>query len=178
MKERFDLVVACDLNRGIGKNNSIPWRLPGDLKQFRKLTSTSSTPGLYNAVIMGRRTWESIPPKYRPLADRYNVVLTRNLNYEVPQGVFRCASLDEAFELLSQGPVDQVFIIGGAEIYNQAIQHERIGLLYLTEVRGQFDCDAFFPEYKDLFQLVSTSEIQHENGIDYCFKVYKPNLLF
>lgn len=177
MRERFDLIVACDLNRGIGKDNQLPWRIPGDLKHFKKLTTAPTLDGTFNAVIMGRKTWESIPAEYRPLPGRYNVVLTRNQNYQVPQGVFRCSSLDDAFELLARGPVDQVFVIGGAEIYNQALQHERVGMLYLTEVRHQYSCDSFFPEYKTFFSLVSTSEIQNENGIEYCFKVYKPNLL-
>ena len=177
MRERFDIVVACDLNRGIGKDNRLPWRIPGDLKHFKKVTSTSQEENRYNAVIMGRKTWESIPPEHRPLPDRYNLVLTRNPQYPVPQGVFRSSSLDQALELLAQGPVDQVFVIGGAEIYNQAFQHERVGMLYLTEVRHQFDCDTFFPDYKSYFQLVSSSEIQNENGIEYCFKVYKPNIL-
>lgn len=177
MKDRFDIVVACDLNRGIGKNNQLPWRIAADLKHFKRITSTPLADGKYNAVIMGRKTWESIPANHRPLSGRYNVVLTRNQNYEVPEGVFRCASIDEAFDILEEGPVDQVFIIGGAEIYNQAIQHDRVGYLYLTEIRHRYDCDTFFPDYKQFFQLVSSSEIESENGIEFAFKVYKPNLL-
>lgn len=177
MKDRFNIVVACDLNRGIGKNNQLPWRLSADLKYFKKVTTECQEIGKYNAVIMGRKTWESIPLNHRPLAGRYNVVLTRNPNYVVPDGVFRFASIDQAMNTLEQGPVDQVFIIGGAEIYNQALQDHRIGLLYLTEIRHRFDCDTFFPDYKQYFQLVSSSEIESENGIEYSFKVYKPNLL-
>ncbi|MBX9669992.1 MAG: dihydrofolate reductase [Candidatus Obscuribacterales bacterium] len=177
MNDRFGIVVACDLNRGIGKNNQLPWRLSADLKYFKQITSTTTEPKKYNAVIMGRKTWESIPPQHRPLPNRYNIVLTRNPNYPVPQGVFRFASLDETFEKLQEGPIEQVFIIGGAEIYNQAIQHERIGFLHLTEIRHRYDCDTFFPDYKQFFQLISSSEIQSENGIEFCFKVYKPNLL-
>lgn len=177
MNERFNIVVAADLNRGIGKNNQLPWRLPGDLKYFKQITTETTEAGKYNAVIMGRKTWESIPPNYRPLPGRYNAVLTRNETYYVPDGVFRFGSIDEAFEHLEKGPVEQVFIIGGAEIYNQALQDHRIGLLYLTEVRHRFDCDTFFPDYKQYFQLLTSSEIQSENGIEYSFKVYKPNLL-
>jgi dihydrofolate reductase / thymidylate synthase len=177
MNDRFDMVVACDLNRGIGKNNQLPWRLSQDLQNFKRITTTTSEEGLFNAVVMGRKTWESIPANYRPLPGRYNVVLTRNSNYVLPDGVFRCASIDDAFDTLIQGPVDRVFIIGGAEIYNQAMQHERIGLLHLTEIRHRYDCDTFFPEYKQYFQLVSSSEIETENGIEFSFKVYKPNLL-
>lgn len=177
MNERFALIVACDLNRGIGKNNSLPWKLKADLAHFKRLTTQTSQEGLYNAVIMGRRTWESIPPQFKPLAGRYNVVITRNENYQVPDRVFRCSSIDAAMELLSEGPVDQVFIAGGSEIYAAAMAHERVGLLYLTEIRQQFDCDTFFPDYKSFFQLISSSEILDENGIEFCFKVYKPNLL-
>lgn len=169
--------MACDLNRGIGKNNQLPWRIASDLKHFKKITTATEEAGKYNAVLMGRKTWESIPDNHRPLAGRYNVVLTRNPNYAVPEGVFKCASIEEAFEILEKGPVEQVFVIGGAEIYNQALQHNRVGLLYLTEVRHRYDCDTFFPDYKQFFQLVSSSEIQSENGIEFAFKVYKPNLL-
>lgn len=176
MRERFSLVVACDLNRGIGKDNQLPWKIPGDLKHFKELTTESSDPNLHNACIMGRKTWESIPEKFRPLPNRYNVILTRKaaLAGPPPQGVFVFASLDDALTKMNEGPVDQVFVIGGAEVYNHAMQHEKMGTLYLTEVRGQFDCDTFFPEYKEIFNLESSSEIMTENGIDYCFKVYKP----
>ena len=177
MKDRFNIIVACDLNRGIGKNNQLPWRLSGDLRYFKKITTETTESGKYNAVLMGRKTWESIPPNHRPLAGRYNVVLTRNQTYFTPDGVFRFGSLDEAFATLEQGPVEQLFIIGGAEIYKQALQDHRIGLLYLTEIRHRFDCDTFFPEYKQYFQLLSSSEIESENGIEYSFKVYKPNIL-
>ena len=177
MRDRFDIVVACDLNRGIGKDNSLPWRLPGELKYFKRVTTACEEDGKHNAVIMGRKTWESIPQQHRPLPDRYNVVITRNPDYQVPSGVFKSASLDAALELLAEGPVDQVFVIGGAEVFNHAMQHPRVGLLYLTEVRKKFDCDTFLPDYQSFFQLVSSSEIQQENGVDYCFKVYKPNLL-
>lgn len=176
MRERFSMVVACDLNRGIGKNNSLPWRIPGDLKHFKDLTTKTSDPNLYNACIMGRKTWESIPANHRPLPGRYNIVLTRKaaLDGPVPQGVFVFGSLDDALEKMKDGPIDQVFVIGGAEIYNQAIIHERMGALYLTEVRSQFDCDTFFPEYKEMFNLKSSSEIMVENGIEYVFKEYLP----
>ncbi|MBX9691097.1 MAG: dihydrofolate reductase [Cyanobacteria bacterium] len=176
MRDRFDIVVACDLNRGIGKDNSLPWRLPRDLKHFKQLTTTSQ-PNLYNAVIMGRKTWESIPSNVRPLPQRYNVVLTRDTTYQLPQGVFRCQTFEEAFATLAHGPVDNVFVIGGAQTYNMALQDLRVGFLYLTEIRHTFECDTFFPDYKPFFQMVSCSEIQEENGLEFCFKVYKPNLL-
>ncbi|MBK7749885.1 MAG: dihydrofolate reductase [Candidatus Obscuribacter sp.] len=181
MREKFDIVVACDQKFGIGKNNSLPWRLSQDLKYFKELTLSrppveDEVPKRSNAVIMGRKTWESIPAQYRPLAGRFNVVLTRNLNYQLPQGVFKAPSLDDALNLLSKGPVDRVFVIGGAEVYKEALIHDRCGLLYVTEVRAVFECDTFLPDFKPFFQLMSCSEVVTENNIDFCFKVYEFSL--
>ena len=175
MRAKYDIIVATDLNRGIGKNNQLPWRIPTDLKYFRDLTSITPVPDVKNAVIMGRKTWESIPAGYRPLKDRVNVVLTRNKDYSLPQGVFKADSLDNALTLLSRGPVDRVFVIGGADVYAQAMQDERCGLLYLTEVRNRFDCDTFLPDYRLFYQLVSCSEVMMENNLEFCFKVYQFN---
>lgn len=175
MREKFDIIVATDLNRGIGKNNQLPWRISTDLKYFRDLTSSTPVSDVKNAVIMGRKTWESIPAGYRPLKDRINVVLTRNPSYSLPQGVFKADSLDAALTLLAGGPIDRVFVIGGAEIYTQAMQDERCGLLYLTEVRSRFDCDTYLPEYRGFFQLVSCSEVMMDSNLEFCFKVYQFN---
>jgi len=175
LRAKYDIIVATDLNRGIGKNNQLPWRIPTDLKYFRDLTSITPVPDVKNAVIMGRKTWESIPAGYRPLKDRVNVILTRNKDYSVPQGVFKAESLDAAMTILARGPIDRVFVIGGAEIYAQAMQDERCGLLYLTEVRNRFDCDTFLPDYRTFYQLVSCSEVMMENNLEFCFKVYQFN---
>jgi dihydrofolate reductase len=175
LRAKFDIIVATDLNRGIGKNNQLPWRISTDLKYFRDLTSSTPVPDVTNAVIMGRKTWESIPAGYRPLKNRVNVVLTRNPDYSLPQGVFKADSLDAALTILSRGPVDRVFVIGGAQVYAEAMQHEKCGLLYLTLVRHQFDCDAFLPDYRGFFQLASCSEVMMENNLEFCFKVYQFN---
>ena len=175
MREKFDIIVATDLNRGIGKNNQLPWRISTDLKYFRDLTTSTPVSDVKNAVIMGRKTWESIPAGFRPLKNRVNVILSRNPAYSLPQGVFKADSLDAAFTLLARGPIDRVFVIGGAEIYAQAMQHERCGLLYLTEVRSRFDCDTYLPDYKGIFQLVSCSEVMMDSNLEFCFKVYQFN---
>lgn len=177
MRERFDIIAACDLNRGIGVDNKLPWRIPGDMKYFKDLTTNASAEGLHNACVMGRKTWESIPEKHRPLPDRYNLVLTRQQDYPLPEGVFKADSLAMALEFLSEGPIDRVFVIGGAQIYEEALLHEKVGYLYLTEVRHKYECDAYFPEYEEYFHLASCSDIMTENGIDYAFKVYKPNII-
>lgn len=175
MREKFDIVVATDLARGIGKNGALPWRISQDLKYFKDLTSTTPLAEHANAVIMGRKTWESIPPNFRPLKGRVNVVLTRNLDYPVPETVLKAESLDQALSMLALGAIDRVFVIGGAEIYRAAMMHERCGFLYLTEIKAKFDCDTFLDEYKPFFKLMSCSEIMQENNIDFVFKVYEFN---
>jgi len=176
MRDRFDIVLACDLAGGIGKDNALPWKLSTDLKYFRDLTTSTPVPNVLNAVVMGRKTWESLPPAARPLKGRINVVITRNPDYVMPDGHFAVDSLDAALDLLVQGPVDRVFVIGGAQIFDEALKHERLGFLYLTEIRAHFDCDTYLPDYRPFLQLMSCSEVMHENDIDFVFKVYQLNV--
>ncbi len=173
MNTRFDIVAAMDLARGIGKGGQLPWRLPADLKHFKELTSTVYAPGLTNAVIMGRKTWESLPEARRPLPHRINVVLTRDQNYSCPQGVLHASSLDQALAAIEQIPVEQRFVIGGGEVYRAAIDHVLCRFIYLTEVRSLFDCDTFFPAFENNFAVVSTSEALDEAGVEYTFKTYE-----
>ena len=179
MARSFSIIVACDVDGGIGIENRIPWKISRDLGMFRRLTTfgskTSQTmPEVENVVIMGRNTWESLPAKVKPLQGRLNVVLSRSM-YEVPEGVFLASSLDDAFRKLSKyGETGQVFIIGGASLYAQAINHPDCEKIFLTEVSGEYDCDAFFPVIPaGLFSRVSDSETKEENGIKYRFTVYK-----
>lgn len=173
VNHRLDLVVACDRLRGIGKDNSLPWRLAGDLKQFKKITSTVEEKQKKNAVIVGRKTWESIPEGRRPLKDRLNVILTRDKNYSVPEGAMRCHSLEEALGRLENENIENVFIIGGADLYAQAMEHPLCDTLYLTDIKAEFDCDTFLPDFKEKFDLVSAGEPICENDLEYSFKVYK-----
>lgn len=125
-----------------------PWNLPGDMKHFKEVTMGSGDST--NAVIMGRKTWESIPPRFRPLQGRRNIVLTRQTNIEVPDDVVVAASLDQAAECSAD--CDRVFVIGGAQIYQQAIDEGFVNSVVFTEVANLPDdtkFDAFFPELKD-----------------------------
>lgn len=128
------LFAAISTNNCIGKNNDLPWHLPEDLKRFKALTSG-------HVVLMGRKTWESIPEKFRPLPKRKNIVITRQENYSVPEGVDCFSSIDAALDAYSN---HMVFSIGGGEIYRQTI--EKADELYITHVDQHVDGDAFFPE--------------------------------
>lgn len=119
----YQVVVAATRDMGIGKDGKLPWRLPSDPKFFKELTMTTSDPGKKNAVVMGRKTWESIPPKYRPLSGRLNVVLTRSGNFDTAtaEDVVTCGNIPSALKLLAESPyclsIERVFIIGGGQIY-------------------------------------------------------------
>ncbi|XP_078666418.1 dihydrofolate reductase-like [Branchiostoma floridae x Branchiostoma belcheri] len=179
--KKLSLVVAACNNMGIGVDGKIPWTLRGDLKFFSRLTSGTEEEGKQNAVVMGRKTWFSIPDRFRPLPKRLNVVLSRNLTTP-PEGAHHLAgSLEEAVKMLTESPVadsvDKVFIIGGNSVYKDALSHPCCHRVYLTRVYKDFTCDTFFPSMDDSFKLVSDpgipSEMQEENGIEYKYEVYE-----
>jgi dihydrofolate reductase/thymidylate synthase len=130
-QRKFSIVVAvCKSTRGIGSSGQLPWRLRSDMQYFKQLTRSTRDPTKRNAVIMGRKTWLSIPTKFRPLDDRINVVLSRNpeaaRELEMPNGVMVAASLERALELLDErselgGTVENVYVIGGASVYKEAL---------------------------------------------------------
>jgi dihydrofolate reductase len=171
---RFDMVAAADEDRGLGKDGQLPWRLPGDMAFFARITSTTEAANKRNAVIMGRKTWESIPARYQPLAKRLNAVLTRRAEYQVPDGVLLSSSLDELLVRIGEmTDIERVFVIGGGEIYHLGMALPNCERVYLTQVEGRFDCDAFFPQLGPDFELVESSERQEENEIGYVFQTWQ-----
>jgi dihydrofolate reductase len=146
----ISLIAAIAQNNVIGKNNDLPWHLPDDMKYFMKTTS-----GHY--VIMGRKNYESIPEKFRPLPNRTNIVVTRQINYKAENCTI-VHSLEEALALAQQGHQQEVFIIGGAEIYTQGFL--KANRLYLTEIHGTIEGDTYFPEF-DKKNWMETSRIHH-----------------
>nr|AIA14652.1 Dihydrofolate reductase [uncultured bacterium]AIA15101.1 Dihydrofolate reductase [uncultured bacterium] len=128
------MIVAQAAGRVIGKSNDLPWYLPADLKRFRILTTG-------HRVVMGRKTYESILARLgKPLPDRENIVISRSLT---APGCVNVRSLDEALAL---GHDDEIFILGGASIYEQALPHTQ--RIYLTQVMAEIEGDTFFPELK------------------------------
>ena len=119
----YQVVVAATKDMGIGKDGKLPWKLPSDLKFFKEVTLTTSDSGKKNAVIMGRKTWESIPLQNRPLPGRLNVVLTRSGSFDIAtaENVVICGSMTSALELLAAPPyclsIEKVFVIGGGQIF-------------------------------------------------------------
>jgi dihydrofolate reductase len=130
----ISLIAVVSRNRAIGRSQRLLWHLPEDLRHFR--ATTGGKP-----VIMGRKTWESLPEAFRPLPDRHNIVVSRNPGYQ-PAGASLASSIAEALQIA--GDAGEVFVIGGAEIYRQTLP--LADRLYLTEVAAVVSGDAFFPD--------------------------------
>ncbi|MCG8422675.1 MAG: dihydrofolate reductase [Proteobacteria bacterium] len=179
MSGEFDIVVAIDRDRGIARAGQIPWRLPGDVAHFKTLTRTTRASGTRNAVVMGRKTWDSIPDRLRPLLGRKNAVLTRQHQLEVPGGVMCASSLDRALAGLrieqahGDRPIERIFVIGGSEIYAEAVGKLGCRTIYLTRVDGSFDCDRFFPPFERDYQLIEVVCKERENGLAYGIEVWQ-----
>lgn len=138
----FDIVVAADLDWGIGKSNSLPWpKLRGDLQHFKRTTSTASE-GRRNAIVMGRKTWESKEVAGKPLPNRLNVVVTRG-ELAVPAGVVVATSIDDALAIAG---VETIFVVGGAVLIRTVIERPDLRYVYLTRIDQSFDCDVKMPD--------------------------------
>ncbi|KAH9211002.1 dihydrofolate reductase-like domain-containing protein [Leptodontidium sp. 2 PMI_412] len=189
------LIVAATNNMGIGRAGTLPWTgLKKEMAYFARVTKRAS-PGNANTVIMGRKTWESIPPRFRPLKDRTNVVITRGDPQTVAAGQKIVAnSIDQAIESAGTqagSSQSKLFVIGGAQIYKASLESKDAKRILLTRVLGDFECDTFFPvalgengtasgwqrkskEDLDLWTGETVPEgIQEENGTKYIFEMWE-----
>lgn len=161
------ILIACVASNGVigrvGDDGvgAMPWHLPEDLKHFRELTNG-------HAVVMGRKTWESLPERFRPLPNRRNIVITRNPDY-VAAGAEIFGSIAAAHAACRN--TEKFFIIGGGELYKQAINDA--DSLELTEIHQAFDGDAYFPDFpRDQWQQVFRDCHRSESGLDFDFATY------
>lgn len=151
-KPQVSIIVAYNGKGVIGNNlGKVPWHLPADLKFFKDMT-------MGHACVMGRKTWDSIPKNYRPLPGRYNVVVTRNhSDFEFPEGSFdkvaACVDVETAIQHAKQfSPGGEVFITGGAQIYNYCIERGLADRVLASEIKNHIDVEgvAFFPNLKEI----------------------------
>lgn len=156
--EKISVIAAIDCNRAIGKDNQLLWQIPGDLPRFKRLTAG-------HPVIMGRKTWESLPEKFRPLPDRTNIVITRDSSYDAP-GAILAQSFPEALSLARDAKgSEEIFAIGGQQVYECALPFATN--LYLTLVDGEKEGDAFFPAYEEQFTKEIAREEREQDGLRY-----------
>ena len=170
---KMNLIVACDKHNGIGKNGYIPWYIKEDMEYFKKITK-------YSIVIMGRKTWESIPEQHRPLSDRANVIVSSTLSDTI-DNVKVVKNIDELENYLnSRNKAIKQFIIGGQSLYSYALT-KKINNIYVTKIFEEFDCDTYFPKFEvwKHYYLLSSCEPKQSyeyNGktISYQFRKYSP----
>ncbi|MBI4235185.1 dihydrofolate reductase [Candidatus Peregrinibacteria bacterium] len=172
MQHPVYLIVAVDKNMGIGKDGRLPWHFSVEMKYFKELTSKTKDMSNLNMVIMGRNTWESLPEKYRPLPGRKNIVLTANHHYEVVGGAEICASLEEALSTADED-IEQIFIIGGAKVFESALSNPHVKGIYLTKINENYDCDTFFPDMPKYFGPKILIHSEEENSIKLEYYLYK-----
>jgi dihydrofolate reductase len=155
------LVYARSRNGVIGRDNQLPWRLPEDLAHFKAVT-------LGCPVIMGRKTWDSLPPKFRPLPGRRNIVVTRQPGWQA-EGAERAGSLDEALALCTDAP--RVWVTGGAELYRLALP--RADVVEATVIDRDYEGDAHAPSLGPEWQEAARASHVSAAGLPYSFVTYR-----
>ena len=159
----LNLIFARARNGVIGKDNTLPWHLPEDLAHFKQTT-------LGQPVVMGRKTWESLPPKFRPLPGRTNIVVTRQTDWQA-EGALVAHSIEEAVQQCPAGA--NIWVIGGAEVYAQAMPLAQCAVV--TEIDADFEGDAFAPELGQNWQEVHREHHIAANGMRFSFVTYQLN---
>jgi dihydrofolate reductase len=167
----LNVIVAMQrASRGIGANNSLPWHYPKDLRRFSKLTKGKGN----NAVIMGRKTWESLP--IRPLPGRKNIVLSRTIadaDMTLLGDELYFASLDAALSLCRRSGFDEVWVIGGETLYREVMERNIVSSIHVTLIDEEIEgFDAFFPTIPGRFELVS-HEALDDQGRDIYYQIYR-----
>jgi len=160
---RINLIFARAANGVIGKDNAMPWHLPEDLAHFKRLTQGCP-------VIMGRKTWDSLPPRFRPLPGRSNIVVTRQSDWQA-DGALRAASLPEALRVCGDAP--DIWVIGGADIYRQA---EPLAVrAEVTEIAQDYAGDAYAPVLGPAWQETARAPQLAASGLSFAFVSYQKN---
>ena len=160
---RVSIIVAVSENGVIGKDNDLIWHMPTDMKFFKETTKS-------HHVIMGRKNFESIPHKFRPLPGRTNIIVTRQLDYNAESCIV-VNSIEEALLIAKKNGEEEAFIIGGGEIYKLALTNDLIDRVYLTRIHHVFEGDTFFPELNREWREISRRDCKADdiNKYDYSF---------
>jgi dihydrofolate reductase len=148
---QMNLIVAVDAENGISKDNSLPWHLPKEYKHFQETTIKTSDPSKINAVLMGRKCWDSIPAKFRPLKNRVNVILSKTLPPQISEHCIITDDFDKALKMLTEeepykSQIETIWNVGGKAIYQMGLEHPWMHKLVITKIDSTFDTDVQFPD--------------------------------
>ena len=162
---RVSLIVAVSENGVIGKDNDLIWHLPKDMKFFKDTTQS-------HHVIMGRKNFESIPHKFRPLPNRTNVIVTRQSGY-IAEDCIVVHSVEDSIEVAKKNGDTEPFVIGGGQIYKVALENNLIDRIYLTRIHHTFEGDTFFPNLSEDWKVIAREDCKadEKNKYDYSFLV-------
>ncbi|KAM3609311.1 uncharacterized protein V6R79_012887 [Siganus canaliculatus] len=182
-RKSIRVIAAVCKGNGIGKEGKMPWDLPSEFKYFLGNVTRVSRPGRMNMMVWGRKCWESHPHSTFPIANVLHAVLSANLNMVPDHAHFLCPDFESAVQLAAKPPlaglIETIWVVGGTQVYEDALKHPWCDLVYLTDVMAEFDCDVFFPEFDRVLYKVQDrfpdvpSGIQEENGIKYKCQVFK-----
>lgn len=163
------MIVAYCKNRGIGKGNLIPWYIPNDFKYFKNNTTKTKNSG----IVMGRKTWDSLPKK--PLKNRENIILSKTLTYNEIKSYKNIKFFSKKSELNAYltEKKEPSWIIGGEKIYRTYINDEKLNEIYVTYIHNKFNCDTFFPEIPINYNLIYEGKKKVFNNITYQYLIYK-----
>jgi len=160
---KISMIAAMSENRIIGKNNDLPWHLPDDFQFFKDATNG-------HHVIMGRKNFESLPHKFKPLPNRTNIVITRNESYGQGEDIHVVNNLKDALAIAQKNDETEAFIIGGGQIYKMGL--EVASCIYLTEIHAQVEGDVYFPEFnrsewKEVNRVFHPLNDKHQYSFDF-----------
>tara|TARA_B100001175_G_scaffold181923_1_gene154399 strand:- start:3162 stop:3665 length:504 start_codon:yes stop_codon:yes gene_type:complete len=166
--KNISIIVAVSSNQVIGKDNKLAWNLPYDMKYFSNITRN-------HTVIMGRKNWESIPEKFRPLPNRKNIIVSRNKKYKIKSSIV-VNSVEKAIEVAKNDNDNEIFIIGGGEIYKASFKY--INKLYITEIRSIIEGNTFFPKWnkkkwKEVSRISNKKDKVHKYDFDFVVYIKK-----
>jgi len=175
--KNFSIILAIDEEKWLWRNGTLAWKIKEDMQHFKNITTKTKSKKKRNAVVMGRKTWESIPEKFRPLPHRLNCVLSSKFasNPEtIEDNALWFNSFKKCYEYLSKNKeIESIFIIGWSYLYNLVLESEHLENIYLTRVDGRFNCDVFFIGVPECFEIVTKSEKKNEKWIWYQMFHYK-----
>tara|TARA_Y100000992_G_scaffold298435_1_gene263585 strand:- start:435 stop:989 length:555 start_codon:yes stop_codon:yes gene_type:complete len=164
------MIVAISENRGIGLGNKMPWNIRRDMKYFKKTTIGNGN----NCVIMGKNTWNSFEGlKGEPLPKRDKIVMSRNELNILASNTQTAKNIDQVYELCNKKKYDDIWVIGGEKIYTSFLNKGLVDTVYITEILKNYECDTFFPELSNDFDISHTTEIVWENEVGMKFTIWE-----
>jgi dihydrofolate reductase len=165
---KIAMIVAMDKDGCIGRDNGLPWRLSSDIARFKRLTEGDG----FNSVVMGRRTWDSLPDRFRPLPERVNIVMSRDTDWG-DEGSITALYVGRAIEIAFAEGSEECWIIGGAQIYEMFM--DRVEEIHVTEVQTRDSGDVFFPKWDQTQwsqQLIESVGADEENEYDSTYSIW------